>query len=132
MSTLDIQPQSADTPLPSTRAVRLVLNALVVSLWVWLYRPIFDYLAIIFTQEDFRTNQIVLIAIIVLIVLRLRRGNHRLRLDAGPHLAPLPLSLALGGSLAYLLVERFLDINTLSAGLFGLATYGLLVLWLAP
>ena len=132
MSTLDIQPQSADTPLPSTRAVRLVLNALVVSLWVWLYRPIFDYLAIIFTQEDFRTNQIVLIAIIVLIVLRLRRSAPHLRLEAGPHLALLPLSLALGGSLAYLLVERFLDINTLSAGLFGLATYGLLGLWLAP
>ncbi|MCB9076696.1 MAG: exosortase O [Anaerolineaceae bacterium] len=132
MSTLDIQPQSADTSLPSTRIVRLVFNALVVGLWLWLYRPIFDYLAIIFTREDFRTNQIVLIAIVILIGMRLRRSDHRLRLDIEPHLAPLPLSLALGGSLAYLLVERFLDINTLSAGLFGLATYGLLGLWLAP
>ncbi|MCB0167226.1 MAG: DUF5110 domain-containing protein [Anaerolineae bacterium] len=108
------------------------MNALVVGLWFWLYRPIFDYLAIIFTREDFRTNQIVLITIVILIVMRLRQGDYQLRLDAGPHLAPLPLSLALGGSLAYLLVERFLDINMLSAGLFGLATYGLLGLWLAP
>ena len=132
MSTLDIQPQSADTPLPSTRAVRLMLNGLVVVLWLWLYRPIFDYLSIIFTREDFRTNQIVLIAIIVLIAMRLRRGDGHLRFDVAPHLALLPLSLVIGGSLAYLFAERFLDINTLSASLFGLATYGLLGLWLAP
>jgi exosortase O len=32
----------------------------------------------------------------------------------------------------YLVVERYLDINTLSACLFGLATYGLLGLWPEP
>ena len=42
------------------------------------------------------------------------------------------LAMLLAGSLAYLLVERFLDINTLSASLFVLASYGLLGLWLAP
>jgi exosortase O len=42
------------------------------------------------------------------------------------------LALALGGSALYLVAERFLDINTLSATLFGLATYGLLGLWLSP
>jgi exosortase O len=42
------------------------------------------------------------------------------------------LALALGGSALYLAVERFLDINTLSASLFGLASYGLLGLWMDP
>jgi exosortase O len=36
------------------------------------------------------------------------------------------------GSVSYLLAERFLDINTLSASLFGLATYGLVGLWMSP
>ncbi len=36
------------------------------------------------------------------------------------------------GSAFYLLSERFLDINTLSATLFGLASYGLLGLWMQP
>jgi len=53
-------------------------------------------------------------------------------LDAAPHLSLPGLALALGASLAYLLVEHFLDINTLSAFLFGLASYGLLGLWLSP
>jgi exosortase O len=42
------------------------------------------------------------------------------------------LFLTLGSSALYLAVERFLDINTLSASLFGLASYGLLGLWLLP
>jgi exosortase/archaeosortase family protein len=42
------------------------------------------------------------------------------------------LSLALGGSVLFLLVERFLDINMLAACLFALASYGLLGLWLSP
>lgn len=132
MSTLDIQPQSANTSLSSIRVLQLTLNALIVSLWLWLYQPVLDYLSIIFTREDFRTNQIVLIGIILLITLRLRRSEVRPRLDATPYLALLPLSLVFGGSLVYLLIERFLDINTLSASLFGLATYGLLGLWLSP
>jgi exosortase O len=40
--------------------------------------------------------------------------------------------LALGGAILFLLAERYLDINTLSATLFGLASYGLLGLWLSP
>jgi exosortase O len=42
------------------------------------------------------------------------------------------LGLALSGSILYLICERFLDVNTLSATLFGLASYGLLGLWLWP
>ena len=114
------------------RPVRMGANAAIVGLWLWLYRPVFDYLAIIFSREDFRTNQVVLAGVIVLIAARAHKRGVRLRVDAGPQLCAPALALALGGAIAYLAVERFLDVNTLSASLFGLASYGLLGLWMEP
>jgi len=114
------------------RPVRLGANAAIVGLWLWLYRPMFDYLAIIFSREDFRTNQVVLAGVIVLIGLQARKRGLRLRVDAGPQLTAPALAVALGGAAAYLAVERFLDVNTISASLFGLASYGLLGLWMEP
>jgi len=128
---------SADSPslLSPARALRWGAAALIVGLWLWLYRPVFDYLAVIFSREDFRANQVALVGVLVLIgvrVVQARASRPRLRLDPAPHLSVPALGLALGGSALYLVVERFLDINTLSASLFGLATYGLLGLWLEP
>jgi exosortase O len=114
------------------RPMRLLANAVIVALWIWLYRPLFDYLAVIFTRDDFRTNQVVLVGVVVLIVLRLREEISRPRFDALPQLHLPALALALGGSLLYLACECFLDINTVSASLFGLASYGLLGLWMEP
>jgi len=119
-----------DASLP--RYLRTAANAAVVGLWLWLYRPVFDYLAVIFTRQDFRTNQIVLIGVIVLIATRVRKRQVRLRIDTAPQWSPPALVLALGGSALFLAVERFLDVNTLSASLFGLASYGLAGLWMAP
>jgi hypothetical protein len=48
------------------QAIYVGVNALVLGVWLWLYRSVFDYLAIIFTREDFRTNQILLIGVIIL------------------------------------------------------------------
>jgi len=110
----------------------VAINGVIVGLWVWLYRPLFDYFAVIFSREDFRTNQLVLVGVIILIALQLRRERRRLRLDGAPHLYLPALGLVLSGSILYLICERFLDINTLSASLFGLASYGLLGLWLPP
>jgi exosortase O len=129
--------KSADSPSPlfPARALHWGANALIAGLWLWLYRPVFDYLAVIFSREDFRANQVALAGVLVLIGIRAaqaRKSRPRLRLDAAPQLPVPALSLALGGSALYLVVERFLDINTLSASLFGLATYGLLGLWMEP
>lgn len=110
----------------------LAINGIIIGLWFWLYWPLFDYFAVIFAREDFRTNQLVLVGVIVLIALQLRRKHLRLWLDRAPHLFLPALSLLLGGSVLYLISERFLDVNTLSASLFGLASYGLLGLWLPP
>jgi len=121
-----------DHNAPPLRLARLLANVAIVGLWLWLYRPLFDYLAVIFSRDDFRTNQVVLVGVIALIVFRLRRGISRPRFDALPQLHLPALILALGGSLLYLVNERFLDINTISASLFVLASYGLLGLWMEP
>ncbi len=110
----------------------VVGNTAVLGLWLWLYRPVFDYLAIIFSREDFRTNQILLLGVLFLIANQIRKGDWQLQPSSPPRLAILPLALALGSSTLYLIVERILDVNTISASLFGLASYGLLGLWLEP
>jgi exosortase O len=123
---------STDHSALQTRAMRMGANAVILGLWLWLYRPVFDYLAIIFSREDFRTNQLVLVGVFVLIAIQVRKGHLRSRFDAAPQLYVPALILALGGSALYLAVERFLDVNTVSASLFGLASYGLLGLWMQP
>lgn len=109
---------------------QLAANATLLLLWLWLYRPVLAYLRIIFSREEFRTNQILLVGIILLLLAGVRLKGVHPRPDAAPQLAPLPLLLALGSSALYLVVERLFDINTLSGALFGLASYGLLGLWL--
>jgi len=129
----DTSAQTTAEHTPSLpRVVRIAANVVIIGLWLWLYRPVFDYLAIIFSREDFRTNQLVLVGVILLIVLQARKGRLRPQLDAAPQVYLPALVLALGGSALYLVIERFLDINTLSASLFGLASYGLLGLWMRP
>jgi exosortase O len=110
----------------------LLLNALIIGLWLWLYRPLFSYLAIIFSDQFFRTNQLILFAVLGLVLLQIRQGGLSLQLDARPQLLWLPLGLTLIGSLLYLLFERFLDMNIVASSLFFLASYGLLGLWMAP
>ncbi len=136
MANLTSSSSSQNAPLARTNCVQrwqqASVNAIIVSLWLWLYMPIFDYLQVIFQREDFRMNQIVLGGVLALIVMQLRREGVRPQPDSPPHWHGLPLILALGSSAVYLLVERFLDINMLSATLFALASYGLLGLWLSP
>ena len=110
----------------------LLFNLAILAAWLWLYRSLAGYLEIIFTRQDFRTNQILLAGILLLLFLQLRQAKQRPRLDLRPRMAGWPLLLALAGTAGFLLVERFLDVNTLSAALFGMASYGLLGLWLAP
>jgi len=110
----------------------MAVNLILVGVWVWLYTPVFQYLGVLFSREEFRTNQIVLAAVIGLLLYRLRKTRPNFSLDRSPRLFLPGLVLMLASSLGYLLSERFLDINTLSASLFVLSSYGLLGLWLAP
>jgi len=110
----------------------LATNGAILALWLWLFYPVYSYLATIFTRQEFRTNQVVLLAALALVAMQVRRGEFRFHPGAMPQLYPPALALALGGAAAFVLAERYLEINTLSATLFGLASYGLLGLWLRP
>jgi exosortase O len=124
--------KAGDHAISLLRLAHAGANAVIIGLWLWLFRPVFGYLAIIFSREDFRTNQLLLIGVILLIAAQVRKGRLRPRLDAAPHPYYPALVLVIGSSALYLVVERFLDINTLSASLFGLGSYGLLGLWMEP
>jgi exosortase O len=132
MSILNRVADNTTRPDRLPTVARLVANGAIISLWVWFYWPLTAYLSIIFSDEGFRTNQVLLAGILLLIAMRMYEEGISLRLDAAPRLAAVPLALAGGASLLYLLVERFLDVNTVSASLFVLASYGLLGLWLSP
>jgi exosortase O len=122
-------------PVPRIIKPELVytaINAAILAGWLLLYRPVFAYFAIIFTREEFRTSQVVLVGIVLLLGTRLRKSHLRIQTSTPPHLNFPALALMLGASATFLVVERFLNINTLSAVLFGLATYGLVGLWLHP
>jgi exosortase O len=107
-------------------------NAVLLGLWLWLFRPVFPYLRIIFTHQEFRTNQIVLLAALFLVIRQAYRGQFSFALTQLPQLYLPGLGLALAAAGAFLAAERWLDVNTLSATLFGLASYGLLGLWMPP
>ena len=127
MATLDVSAQ-----VNLLRTARIASNLLLLALWLFLYRAVFGYFAVIFTREDFRTNQIVLIGVIVLTMLRARQDHWSIKLDVLPQLNAPALGLVLLGSILYLVVERWIDISTISASMFVLASYGLLGLWIPP
>src|SRR3990172_7369086 len=88
--------RTGDRWVAPTRLKQAAANLLVLGLWLWLYRPVFAYLAILFSREEFRTNQIVLAGVLALIVLRARaayqppRGNAALRSGTLPSLLAPP------------------------------------------
>jgi hypothetical protein len=80
-------PRAAALGLPARHA-GWVASALVVGAWLWLFRGVFDYLGVVFTREDFRTSQLVLVTGIVLLVARARHERWRLSRDGWPRSAP--------------------------------------------
>ena len=126
--------------LPNTQPIERfqwqtpLLNLLIWAAWGWLFRPIFPYLQYIFTKNDFRTNQVLLLLIVGLIGHQVyERG-----LDVegwgtrNVQVRRWPLFVAIGSAIVFLLIERFLAVNTLSAAFFALGGYGLLGLWISP
>lgn len=111
---------------------RISANLLLIGLWAWFFRPVFPYLRVIFTREEFRTNQILLVAIIFLIISQAKKGVFKPRFDQPAQIYLPAFVFILIGSFLFLINERFLDINTLSASMFALASYGLLGLWMHP
>lgn len=114
------------------KAVSLLVNGILIFLLLYLYRGVYPYLGVIFTRQEFRTNQIVLLGVVILIIIQVRKGDLRPQLFTPPQLYIPALALVVVGSIFYILSERYLDVNTVSASLFGLACYGLIGLWMRP
>ncbi|HSH02991.1 MAG TPA: exosortase O [Anaerolineae bacterium] len=119
-------------PLNNINREQLAWNGLLILAWLWLFTPLFPYVQMIFSRQDFRTNQFVLIAIGVMLLRRWQRTKQPLRWDATWQWRPWPLTLLIGGAALFWLCERWLDINVLSATLAVISAYGLLGLWLPP
>jgi len=111
---------------------QLTANVLLFGLWLFLFRPVYPYLGTIFTRQEFRLNQFALAGVIGLLIYQARKNGLGLHFGTAPALHPVALAMLLGSSVMFILAERVVDINTLSASLFGLAFYGLLGLWLEP
>ncbi|MEM7537712.1 MAG: exosortase O [Chloroflexota bacterium] len=114
----------------------LAINITLPLLWLILFWPVIEYATDIFQRDDFRTNQILLIIILGLIVVRLHEQHFfqhiTTQLSQPPRDHIVAVTMIFISTYAYIMVERFLDINTLSAMLFLLAGYGLLGLWVEP
>lgn len=124
--------------MAARRAWQPVLGAvLILALWLVLFKSLFPFLSVILAREDFRTNQLLLLAIFGLIARRAWSAWRARVPEAGlilpwPAPRPVPLALLGVGVLGFLIERRFFDVNMLGATLFALASYGLLGLWLAP
>ena len=114
------------------RPGQLTANLMLLGLWLFLFRPVYPYISTIFTRQEFRLNQFALVGVIGLLIYQARKNGLGLHFGTAPALRPAALAMLLGSSAAFILAERVVDINTLSASLFGLAFYGLLGLWLEP
>jgi exosortase O len=107
-------------------------NILLLGAWVALYQPAIVWLADVFARPELRLNQLMIGGVLLMVGAEIRGGRLRPSLSAPIREEPLPLAIALCGSLAFLAAERLADFNILSALAFGCATYGLLGLWMSP
>lgn len=129
MTELKIDSTKSAVNLPALTG--LLGNSLILGLWIWLYAPLYPYLRTIFSRQDFLTNQLILVGIAGLLIYRLKDSHFQANtLASQPTLRRFPLFLTIGGSIVYLLSERFIDANILSATSFYLASYGLIGLWM--
>jgi len=116
----------------------LPLNILLWLSWLWLYSPVLGYLQVIFQREDFRTNQIMLLLLVGVLAMQVWDARKQSSADTLPPFQTLPqknrlpLFLLFGGSIFFLIAERWLNVNMLSATLCFLSGYGLLGLWMRP
>lgn len=120
------------TTRPRTSLPPIVGNTVLIAAWLWLFVPLFPYLRLIFTNEDFRTSQLISLAIIGLLVRQWQVGNLPIDLNQPAQLNRAPLGLMAVGAIGFLLNEWLLDVNTISSTLFALGTYGVLGLWMEP
>jgi len=101
---------------------QICANAAILASWLWLFRAVYPYLGTIFTRQEFRTNQVVLLAALALIIMQVRRGDLRLQPASRPRPYMPALAMALGGAARFILTDHNMDNNKLSTTLIRLDT----------
>lgn len=115
-----------------TRAV--LTNGSLLLLWLAAFAPALAWWSYTLRIDPSRTSLVLagLAAVLLARAAWRRRRAVATRLRADPAWRAAPLLLVAGGAAGFLAVERWLDVNILSASFFGVATYGLLGLYVAP
>lgn len=110
---------------------RLPLLALAAA-WLWMHRAVLRWLAETLGHADHRLNLGLVLGGVALIAARGLRGGmaHAMRWHPVPSAGPVAMLTV--GALGYLATEAALDIDLLAALCFGLGTYGLVGLFVAP
>jgi exosortase O len=104
-------------------------NAALLGAWLWLHAPVLRWLGGSLVQSDHRLNGLLVAGILAAAAARgARRLSAAVATPAQPSVPA--LVLAVGSVLADRTVARPLDIDLLSASLFGLGTWGLAGLYL--
>ncbi len=108
-------------------------------LWLLLFRDALAHLARIYLRADMSVSAVTLLALALLAMRRAWQGSGgrlagRLRaaLLRGPAWRPMPLLVTALATLSYLVAVAVLDVHVLQDALFGLASFGLVGLWMAP
>lgn len=121
------------------RWLRGAANAVLALLWVLLYRDALSHLARIYLRADMSFSAVTLLVLALLAIRRALLGAggslaDRLRdvLLRGPAPRPMPLLVTVLATLGYLVAVAVLDVHVLQDALFGLASFGLIGLWMAP
>ncbi len=112
------------------QASRHLKHLTILSLWIFLFYPVILWLARTFSGESFRFHFVVLIGILTLFLYRLKNHRNEILHFSSPSFRPLPFFIFLGSVFIYLWNGYFLKIQTLSAVLFGMGSYGLLGLFI--
>lgn len=110
----------------------IALNLGILALWLRLWTPALEHMAGLFGPAHLRESAWALVGALLLVTHRAWRSGCRPHPAARIQAGMSAWGLLCGASLAYLAAERLWDVRILSDLLFGLASYGLVGLWMRP
>ncbi|MCB9743331.1 MAG: exosortase O [Alphaproteobacteria bacterium] len=119
-------------PSPKSPPAGLLASSALLLAWLALMAPALRWIQGTLGHSDFRLEMLLVLGLGALVLARGRAAMAQAAraFAAGPRAEALPLGLVGACALGFLVVERWLDIDLISAFLFGLGSYGILGLYL--